>query len=471
VLPGKRIGSGTLFLVIGAQSVECAVFVENQWQQESIFKIQIDHVQAGDSPMTALIAAIAQLESAISRWQELQPVNASPVVRHVKALVADTWLSAAQLPWSAATKHAATAKASVREQLVASGFSVEPLDTVRLDDAPFGQPRLAIAYPASLLEALSSLTVSLDATLVSVLPLSVVAWTWVRKQHHDKFEALAVQDERLLLVMYGQDRLADVTVRAASASEPKDISAAQTLRDQWQRMRLRDPQLARVEQLAVLNLLPSAKILQEMNGLVGIELPPQSDTITVSPRLHLALLSDLRHQPLDALPPGYNMTPMRWLVAGIALFLIGFLLAETWQTTRYAQALVSAANATQSNETAVTPDLSWSREEMARVQAVNGVIRELNLPIASLLQALQPPRDIRVAVLSIEIMGASSINADNSSGVKIVAEARTGEEMASYVSFISAHKIFTGAYLMRHEIVDSVPERPYRFTVEAVWSE
>jgi hypothetical protein len=57
------------------------------------------------------------------------------------------------------------------------------------------------------------------------------------------------------------------------------------------------------------------------------------------------------------------------------------------------------------------------------------------------------------------------------SSVKIVAEARTGSEMARYVAFVGQRKPFARAYLTRHEIVEAVAERTYRFTVEALWNE
>ena len=98
-------------------------------------------------------------------------------------------------------------------------------------------------------------------------------------------------------------------------------------------------------------------------------------------------------------------------------------------------------------------------------------IRELNLPISAILHALQPPQDIRVAVLGLETTNASSGAAGQPTSVKIMAEARTGADMARYVAFVAERKPFIAAYLTQHEINTSVPEQPYRFTVEALWNE
>ena len=111
---------------------------------------------------------------------------------------------------------------------------------------------------------------------------------------------------------------------------------------------------------------------------------------------------------------------------------------------------------------------AWSRDEIAQVQAVNIAVRELNMPIAPLLRALEPPQDISVAVLNVEMGGAALAQA---SSVKIVAEAKSSADMPRYVAFVAERKPFTGAYLTRHEIDENNPESRYRFTVEALWSE
>lgn len=77
--------------------------------------------------------------------------------------------------------------------------------------------------------------------------------------------------------------------------------------------------------------------------------------------------------------------------------------------------------------------------------------------------------DLRVAVLSLTTTPATS--SSQASRVKIVAEARTGADMARYVAFLAERKPFTGAYLSEHEIDENAPERPYRFTLEAEWTD
>ena len=137
--------------------------------------------------------------------------------------------------------------------------------------------------------------------------------------------------------------------------------------------------------------------------------------------------------------------------------------------------LTRALATTQTQQTA-GQRTTWSREELAKVQAVNAAVRELNLPIAALLRALEPARDIHVAVLSVETTGGAGVAGGaaaevGGASVRIEAEARTSADMLRYVAFVSERKPFTRAYLTQHEVRSATGERPYRFTVEAPWSD
>lgn len=467
----KRKPGGMLFIAIGAQRVEWGVFANGQWVPESAREARIEFIQGVAAPVDALTAVLGQMEADVDQWRAAQSGDAAVAVREVRAVVADSWLAVAGVPWSSSLQRAATAESFARGQLGAAGFELAVEDAVKLDDAPFGLPRLAVAYPAQLRAALHKLAEHLGARLSSILPLSAAAWAGLPGQHHGQLHALAVRDEGLLLVGHGAGYMTDVTVRAAGDSGSDVASDAQTLSGLWQRMRLRDPQLLRVEKLPVLNLRSAGGPLPDAGSdLVGIEMAAPGG-VAMSPRLHLAALTSSLRLPLDAVPAGSSMTPKRWLVAGVALALAATMAAEAWQTSGQARALADKLVAVQNAQRTVPDSTTWSREETTRVRAVNGAIRALNLPISALLRALLPPRDIRVAVLSVEVMGASSASAGQTSGVKIVAEARTGAEMARYVGFVAERKPFTGAYLTQHEINESMAERPYRFTVEAIWSD
>ena len=433
----------TLVVAIGALRVEWGVMARGQWVPDSASALSIAPVGA-DATLAGVCAALerVQVETGAAR---------------LRAVVADKWLAVASVPWSAALQDAGRAEAFARGQLLQAGHEVQAPDTLRLDDAAFAQPRLAVAYPALLLDALRALAGRSRARLASVLPTSVTAWTVAPRGR----AALAVLDQGQVVLAQGAWRLADVTLREGGVAELEGL---------WQRVRLRDPRLAAVTELAVLDLAPAPESpAQAVAGLNPVDLPLQARAM--SRALQLAGLAATQRLAIDAVPPEAPVTRLRWAVAAAMLLVAGGLSLQAWQAVQRVNGLQHQLDAAQVRSVPAVP-AALSRDEQARVPAVNAAIREMNLPVSALLQALQPPRDIRVAVLGVDVLGAApGANAGAGAGIKITGEARTGAEMARYVAFVSSRKPFTGAYLTRHEIDDTTPERPYRFTLEAAWND
>lgn len=459
----------TLFLVIGAQNIDCGVIagsgVRAAWIKDSLLTIHIKAVEEVESPVQGLIGALQRLHVSL---RTLPPVD------QVRVIVADVWLAVAGMPWSPSLKSTVTAESYARVQLAGAGFEIEPADKLKLDDAPFGGPRLAIAYPVAVLAALDQLASRLNSRLTSILPLSVAAWAWVERKLGTRPPALIVVDAGLMVFMRGTGEgrpcLSEVAVRTeASGGAPSE----QSVRNAWQRLCLRDPHLARVEQLAVLDLASFSETMcsaEKPFAVVG--LPPQhshAGLAQVSPGLRLAVTTHSLPHALDALSISPPLTLGRWLTLGATALFVGVMIVQAVQTNLAVRSLTAQLNAATSAAQPAPRPISWSREELMRVRAVNVAIRELNMPISPILRALQPPRGMRVAVLSVETTGMSS--SAQASGMKIVAQAHTGAEMARYVAFVAASKPFIGAYLTRHEIDETTPGQPYRFTVEALWDE
>jgi len=114
------------------------------------------------------------------------------------------------------------------------------------------------------------------------------------------------------------------------------------------------------------------------------------------------------------------------------------------------------------------------------------VVSELNIPVPRVLRALQPPRDIRVGLLGLELVAGRERGAEPAGAVdvrisrptlKVHAEALTSTDMTRYVAFLSDRKLLNHAYLVRHEVPESAagqsgsPRATYRFTVEVVWKD
>jgi hypothetical protein len=465
VLTSSNTSPGTLLLVIGAQQIECAVLqgsgAQARWHPSSLRKVSINPSDGIESSGQAVVAAL----------QRLQAEPALPPVAQLRVLVADCWLALAGVPWSARLLRADSAHSFARAQLQAAGFELHGEDTLKIDDAPFGAPRLVAAYPANMLAALEQWALRLNARLGSVRALSLAAWGWAQHRDAARPSALVVMDAGLVLVGRAtparQPRLSELTVRALAHGR---LPTPQDVRGLWQRLCLREPALAAVQRVAVLDLCgadDSRPALEQPFALV--QLPVLEGALGVSGGLRLAAAVRAWRDSMDAVDEGATSpSAWRWPLLGVAALLAGVL---TWQATQ-ANLAVRAVTARldASSVTPVAPKITaWNREELARVQAVNLAIRELNLPMAGLLRALEPPRDLAVAVLSVEHSGGAASGAG--AGLKITAEAHTGEDMARYVAFVATRRPFTGAYLTRHEVEAGAAEQPYRFTLEASWDE
>lgn len=459
---GKR-SVCTLNIVIGAETLECGVTrdrgLDRQWLPESLLNFAL----TGSDDLSSLLR---QLHAALQR---LQNMSVLPAIDNVRVVVADNRLALVGVPWSPSLKSADGAETYARNQLLEAGFSSGADDLLRLDDAPFGAPRLVVSYPSSLLSACQEAANHLQARLVSLLPLSLVAWLVARRSGEKRNKALAVVDDALLIVARNNNTTdsnpSEVTVRLRSA---KPGIADQELLDIWQRLSLREPQLAALKMVPLLDLRRSSGAqLPVAKPFEALDFSGEGWIKEVSPCLCLCAGLTTFPVVLDAISPGGGSSWQRWLAFGAAALLAAGACFELLQSNAAFNSALTQLNVATSVTLPPPSQTAWSRDEIAQVQAVNIAVRELNMPIAPLLRALEPPRDIGVAVLSVE-MGAALAQA---SSVKIVAEAKSSADMPRYVAFVAERRPFTGAYLVRHEIDENNPESRYRFTVEALWSE
>ena len=471
---------GTLFVSLGARRVEAAVQVRGRWLGDSAVAFAIEPGAACDPVVAALTQALSQalvqVSDALQHWCEM-PRTDGVVLRELRVLVADCWLTWATLPWSDGLADSATADTYVRAQLAAGGTPCDATDAVRVDDAAYGQPRVVARFPAGVMDALSRFAAGLGLALRSVCPLSVAAWTAAPRG--GSRVALAVLDEGLTAVVQGGRRIGEVIVRGPLSEVAEGDAPVRALQGLWNRLRARDPQFAALPGLAVLDLaqvvgyaaLPDAAL---PTGLQRVKWPTQPPGAPPSRRLQLAALCASRTAShtsgLDAVPAAGSPPWLRWAAAAaVTAALLGG--AQAWRVARQAQATQAEWAALREIPAPVVRQVPWSREDLARVQAVNAAVRELNLPISALLAALQPPGDLRVAVLGVDVASGAPVVAGGSSSVKISAQARSGADMARYVAYVAQRRPFGSAYLVRHEIATEAPDRPYRFTVEAQWKD
>lgn len=116
-----------------------------------------------------------------------------------------------------------------------------------------------------------------------------------------------------------------------------------------------------------------------------------------------------------------------------------------------------------------------------RARVIGEAVRQLNLPVATLFKTLQPPKDVRVALLGVDLnakAGAISgtVGAAGAAGsagaagvLKIQAEAPDAAQMMAYVAFLDEQPLFKSVYLIKHEVSAASGVAAYRFLLEAQW--
>ncbi len=118
------------------------------------------------------------------------------------------------------------------------------------------------------------------------------------------------------------------------------------------------------------------------------------------------------------------------------------------------------------------PRIQRSKQEQRDLEVhasnVANAVRQINLPLPTILKGLQAPKDIRVALLGVEIGGKAGVSGA-ATHIKLLAEAKNGAEMANYVAFLDDLPLFQSVYLQKHEIPQDSKEGHYRFQMEMLW--
>jgi hypothetical protein len=240
----------------------------------------------------------------------------------------------------------------------------------------------------------------------------------------------------------------------------------------WSRYRLQHPDVTDVPRLPVLDLRRAAEPVGS-DGAVQAKAPLEPvglplDAAMPDPGLRLlAAMAKAPRSAVDAVQaPGRARWPLLAAAGLLALFSAGLLL-DTWQQKQDLANVQASAQALRPKAQTATAPLDWTRDERAQVVIINDAIARLNLPMDVLLDALKPPKDIKVSLLSVDIQPALP---DGRAVSAIQAQAQSGQDMARYVAFVAHHAPFSAAYLKQHEVLDNEPLRPYRFQMEAVWA-
>lgn len=415
---------------------------------------------AAGSVQLSVAAAFAGLRAVLLDPQH-GPGSLPP--RAIQVLLAGPCVGVVMLPWSDALLHDGAAETHVQAELQARGFDALPGDLLAIDGRPpLGRPRAVFWVPAWLALELSGLAAALGGHVASVQALHAVAAGWATRRER---QALAGQVTGLLgsgtlqLLSSGGEVLAD-----AMAGAPLPLRAAGL----WQRARVRFPSLASATGLRVLTLdeAPPEVRAVPADPAAPIHWLAWPEGAQSRPALDRALMLEAQARPTaEAWQTGRTRAAAVWPAAALLCLVVAAGLAlAAWQRQSDAQQVAEQA----AGPTVPPRSTPPTRAELAELRAVNAAVRQINLPLPTLLRTLQPPRDLPVVLLGLDLAGQGA-DASASGPIKLSAEAPGGLDMTRYVGFLGARRGVSAAQLVRHEVDVSRPGGPYRFEVEITW--
>ncbi len=438
---------GPLCLAVRRQGVALGWDDAGQWRQCSV------PLPAGGEPAGDGRAGV-DAQAALAKLQAALDLETKPRRAVVHVVFESPWLMHMTVPWSAQLLHGDQATAYVRRCAVEAGWDLAQWD-VRVDDAPYEQPRVAVAYPQQWLAALQAWVQAQGWQLGRVTGLSVLAWDLAR-QHQDAVRQLVVLGEQDTLFIAGGARMESVHALLAQTPLPRD---EEVLR-QWQRLRWRQPSWT--------------DDAQQLHALVAAADEPVPDSPGNGP---LNWLASRRDEGLPALCWLHSWARSRSALDWKTPRPQGLLLHAVAMAALLALSAVALADVARMHgrETALAAQMSQRSAALPETdtkarrpdEGVGEALAQLQAPYAELLAALLPPRDIEVALLNLEF--GQSQGGTAARQVKLQLEGRSALDMTRYMAYLEDRKPLGPVVLTQHALQQDKAEARYRFTLEVAW--
>lgn len=191
------------------------------------------HTQPADRQAIALLRGSVTVHAALNAGA---PLSITLSARWCQMLLA---------PWSDALLAEPGASQFLRTQLAAIYGDAATAWTVRSDDTPYGQPRLACGIATELLDALHALAAEHGTRCTTIEPLASAVC-----------QSLAGKPQAFAIIEQGRMTLAALTGRRITAIQSQPCSAVwrAELPQAWQRWSLRVPELAAIGDIAVIDM-------------------------------------------------------------------------------------------------------------------------------------------------------------------------------------------------------------------------
>ena len=405
--------------------------------------------------------------------------EALPAGLRMVVLAAPPWLNEVVMPWTDSLLHHGPAQDQARTELLAHGWTPGVDDELRIDPRPgLGQARAVLQVPAWLTQELQALAQTLGLRWQGLQSLVAVAARWAARQPGVAGQAaspwLGLWSGGLLRLVSRDGTPALVGAEwvddASPAGQAPDAPALRVAR-LWQRACLRYPalQAGALPPLLSLDAAPPSTAAGSGPAVHWVRWPGSGQDRTALDR---ALLQEAQRAGAAALPPAASAVVLlrRLVVAGS---LTGAIVLG-WQAVQYHQALQpSGRPAAPAPLLAAEPP---GKAELAELRTVNAAVGRINLALLPLLRALQPPPDIHVTLLGLDLASVTALINETdalagpaSAPVKLDVEARAALDMTRYLAYLGSRPGLGGVQLMRHELDTAAPATGYRFHVEMTW--
>ena len=176
----------------------------------------------------------------------LGPQGTAPAGLPLSLGLSTRWCQLAVLPWSDALLDEAGAQRFMEAQFAGIFGEVARAWTVRCDDAPYGQPRVACALDRALVDGLHALAAEHGRRCVALESLLPIAWRAIAATGPRAFAL--VEPGRLVLAATMGGRIVAVQAQALRGAWHAELPQA------WRRWTLRAPELGEIAQVALVNL-------------------------------------------------------------------------------------------------------------------------------------------------------------------------------------------------------------------------
>jgi Tfp pilus assembly protein PilN len=166
----------------------------------------------------------------------------------------------------------------------------------------------------------------------------------------------------------------------------------------------------------------------------------------------------MKRVELDYLAPARTRAWPGLLLLVVSLAVAGELVMR-YRNTQDELARLEMSGKLISPERRPLPSLSKERLE-AEVKSAESVVRQLSLPWASLVQAIEQSATRDVAILQLQP------DAETRS-VRLTAEARSREAMFEYLRRLGATPALGEVHVISHQVQREDPQHPIQFSVQA----